>query len=419
MFFNEKKRNLFIYLVFTLAIVILNELRHYYSFDYAALKKSNYKNKIEVIESDRQSKTVNDDDDDDDDKSIIFHSSSNNRKEDKKKNIIVFITYSDHVNDGLCFGIETALMSGIKLNAIGVEAEIGTKFDFSSVKTVKSRKLFGFIEALSNESLWKDLGIYSYDSIIVLADASDVLYFRDGEHVMKKYIEIVDEMYPDDIDQKKKKKVVLIGAERNCWPYMDGQRVLQPGGKEHCEKFHVDELLHGSSYKYLNSGSLVGRLSSVLSLLREVEVTMNIDKENDDDQHLLQVQYLRQIENRRLASEEKFIIKLDHKSQIFQTGWGSNPAKLKYNEFDRSGAFYNQTKCSVENTEHGTEPAIVHFNGGKVAIKPIAQNFMERCFNPKSDKSRLNYYAMKTRVKDRYKWFESKCKVADRRAGLS
>jgi len=106
----------------------------------------------------------------------------------------VFITFSDFVGEGVCAGVETALLRGIELNVIGVKdaKSEGEKNGFAlekfaKVKTVKSRKMYGFLEALTErEKHWEAFGIASGDTIVNIADASDVLYFQDGATIMEK-----------------------------------------------------------------------------------------------------------------------------------------------------------------------------------------------------------------------------------------
>ena len=249
-------------------------------------------------------------------------------KQGEQRSSPVFITFSDFVGDGVCAGVETALLRGIELNVIGVadRKSEGEKNgfaleEFAKVKTVKSRKMYGFLEVLTEkEKHWEAFGIESGDTIVNIADASDVLYFQDGATIMEKYKQIVRDA---PVDESRKHTVVLVGAERNCWPSMDGERELVPGGKNYCEQFKA--VSGNSSYHFLNSGSLMGRVDAVKALLRRVEAVMDGGKENDDDQQLLQMQYERQIKQKNEGGEKEedaYAILLDHKASIFQTGWG-------------------------------------------------------------------------------------------------
>jgi len=324
----------------------------------------------------------------------------------------VFITFSDFVGEGVCAGVETALLRGIELNVIGVKdaKSEGEKNGFAlekfaKVKTVKSRKMYGFLEALTErEKHWEAFGIASGDTIVNIADASDVLYFQDGATIMEKYKQIVRDA---PVDESRKHTIVLVGAERNCWPSMDGERELVPGGRKYCEQFK--SVSGNSSYHFLNSGSLMGRVDAVKALLKRVEAVMEEGKENDDDQQLLQMQYERQIKQKNEGGEKEedaFTILLDHKASIFQTGWGSHLADGRYAARDPNGAYYNEAKCAVENTEHNSEPSIIHFNGGKVALFPVARRSIE-CFSSSSSSSSSS--SLREEIKSRYPWFETQC----------
>ncbi|CAL6332865.1 unnamed protein product [Bathycoccus prasinos] len=304
------------------------------------------------------------------------------KKQGEQRSSPVFITFSDFVGDGLCAGVETALLRGIELNVIGVadRKSEGEKNgfaleEFAKVKTVKSRKMYGFLEVLTEkEKHWEAFGIESGDTIVNIADASDVLYVQDGATIMEKYEQIVRDA---PVDESRKRTVVLVGAERNCWPSMDGERELVPGERNYCEQFKA--VSGNSSYHFLNSGSLMGRVDAVKALLKRVEAVMDGGKENDDDQQLLQMQYERQIKQKNEGGEKEedaYTILLDHKASIFQTGWGSHLANGQYAVRDPNGAYYNEAKCAVENTEHNSEPSIIHFNG---------------------------------EIKSRYPWFETQC----------
>jgi len=334
-------------------------------------------------------------------------------KQREQRSSPVFITFSDFVGDGLCAGVETALLRGIELNVIGVadRKSEGEKNgfaleEFAKVKTVKSRKMYGFLEVLTEkEKHWEAFGIESGDTIVNIADASDVLYFQDGATIMEKYKQIVRDA---PVDESRKHTVVLVGAERNCWPSMDGERELVPGGRKYCEQFKAVSGI--SSYHFLNSGSLMGRVDAVKALLKRVEAVMDGGKENDDDQQLLQIQYERQIKQKNEGGEKEedaYTILLDHKASIFQTGWGSHLANGQYAVRDPNGAYYNEAKCAVENTEHNSEPSIIHFNGGKVALFPVARKSIE-CFSPSSSSSSSSS-SLREEIKSRYPWFETQC----------
>jgi hypothetical protein len=298
----------------------------------------------------------------------------------------VFMTFSDRVTDGACLGLETAAMAGMDLKLIGVDGGVDGQFDYSYVKNVKTKKLFGWIKVLTE--LGDEYGIRD-DTLVVLADATDVLYLQSADVVLSKYLALMDAIQPT-------RDLVIVSAERNCWPYMDGQRELQPGGREHCAKFPDG---NGSSYKYLNSGSFCGPARALAQMLTDVKNKM--ETVNDDDQHCLQEAYMREIEGN---GSDKYTIALDHKQQLFQTGWGSRLETSAYALNDAKGAYYNVSRGVIVNTEHNVEPAMVHFNGAKPAHVPIAKHYVN--FHAKKDNKSAEAHE---RLKLQYPWFADKC----------
>jgi hypothetical protein len=298
----------------------------------------------------------------------------------------VFMTFSDRVTDGACLGLETAAMAGMELKLIGVDGGVDGQFDYSYVKNVKTKKLFGWIKVLTE--LGDEYGIRD-DTLVVLADATDVLYLQSADVVLSKYLALMDAIQPT-------RDLVIVSAERNCWPYMDGQRELQPGGREHCAKFPDG---NGSSYKYLNSGSCCGPARALAQMLTDIKNKM--ETVNDDDQHCLQEAYMREIEGH---GSDKYTIALDHKQQLFQTGWGSRLETSAYALYDAKGAYYNTTRGVIVNTEHNVEPAMVHFNGAKPAHVPIAKHYVS--FHAKKDNKSAEAHE---RLNLKYPWFADKC----------
>jgi hypothetical protein len=298
----------------------------------------------------------------------------------------VFLTFSDRVTDGACLGLETAAMAGIDLKLIGVDGGVDGQFDYSYVENVKTKKLFGWIKVLTE--LGDEYGIRD-DTLVVLADATDVLYLQSADVVLSKYLALMDAIQPT-------RDLVIVSAERNCWPYMDGQRELQPGGREHCAKFPDG---NGSSYKYLNSGSFCGPAKALAQMLTDIKNKM--ETVNDDDQHCLQEAYMREIEGH---GSDKYTIALDHKQQLFQTGWGSRLETSAYALYDPKGAYYNTSRGVIVNTEHNVEPAMVHFNGGKPAHVPIAKHYVK--FHAKNDNKSAEAHE---RLKLQHPWFADKC----------
>ena len=128
---------------------------------------------------------------------------------------ITVLTYSDRVTQGLCRSMVTAARHGFELVVLGVD-----EMSFSSFSgDPKKKKIFGMKTLLSNETMLSKLGLQN-SSTILFADASDVLYLADLKEVGQRFRETVKEHG---------ESVVLVAAERNCWPYMVKDEERIPG----------------------------------------------------------------------------------------------------------------------------------------------------------------------------------------------
>jgi hypothetical protein len=318
------------------------------------------------------------------------HQQEHYPEQHRHPNDIVFLTFSDRVVDGLCYSVATASLNGIDIQVMGME----DGFDFShTVKNAKTRKLHAWTKLMSNQTLKQQYGIGD-STIVTLADASDVLYFDTPEAVHEKFVALENRLNLTD-------KLVLIGAERNCWPYMDGnQKIRLPEGMKHCSKFPSGD----STFRYLNSGSIMGRSKNLASLLLDVHSAMK--SVDEDDQGCLQKAYSTQVSGR---VTNKYTIALDHRQDIFQTGWGTNLENgLEFSKSKENDAFYDRDISRVVNTEHFKFPSVVHFNGGKNAYLPIAINYIKNRAVYRSSASVSNLVRNK---KMEYTWFSNQCSV--------
>merc|ERR1712159_673593 len=192
----------------------------------------------------------------------------------------VFFTYSDHITGGMCASGETAAMNDIDLQILGARG-VKDPFAYPDVKNVKTKKVFAFLHALTNEVWRKKFGIGG-DTIVSVGDATDVLYFKHKSEVIRAFEEIETESKVGD------NKLVVVSSERNCWPWMIHGKERLPNGTAICASFPDAP----SSYKYLNSGSLMGRAKGLAELLRDIVDRMQ--SVNEDDQMILANAFLRQ-----------------------------------------------------------------------------------------------------------------------------
>ena len=142
------------------------------------------------------------------------------KKNEAELHEITVLTYSDRVTQGLCRSMVTAARNGFELGILGVD-----KMSFSSFAgDPKMKKFFGMKALLSNETTLSKLGLNN-SSTILFADASDVVYLADLQEVSQRFHETLREHG---------ERVVLVAAERNCWPYMVKDKERIPGKFQMC-----------------------------------------------------------------------------------------------------------------------------------------------------------------------------------------
>ena len=107
---------------------------------------------------------------------------------------IVFMTYSDRVNEGLCAAIDTAAAVKIDLRIVGLDHE---EFDMQAVRNVKTKKLHAFLKILNEQELRDRYGITSDETIVSLTDANDVLYAQSAETVLESYRNLTRRVSPE------------------------------------------------------------------------------------------------------------------------------------------------------------------------------------------------------------------------------
>lgn len=274
----------------------------------------------------------------------------------------IFLTYSDHVTGGMCASAETAAMNDIDLQMLGAQGP-SDPFAFPDVKNVKTKKVFAFLHALTDE-VWRNKFGIGDDTIVSVGDATDVLYFKHRLEMIRAFEEIEAESKVGD------GKLVVVSGERNCWPWMIHGKERLPKGKEICASFPDAP----SSYKYLNSGSLMGRAKGLAALLRDVVDRMQ--SVNEDDQLILANAFLRQSAPKTSPVDSPYVIKLDHMQRLFQTAYDGQLASPNFAQYRAKDAYYDRAHTQVVNTETNTTPVIVHFNGLKANLFPIARHFM-------------------------------------------
>ena len=313
------------------------------------------------------------------------------KKSEPELHEITVLTYSDRVTQGLCRSMVTAARHGFELGILGVD-----EMSFSSFAgDPKMKKLFGMKALLSNETTLSKLGLHN-SSTILFADASDVVYLADLQEVSQRFHETLREHG---------ERVVLVAAERNCWPYMVKEKERISGGSFKCAEFPSKN----STFMFLNSGAYIGKVEAMKYLIASAYDRLSDAKDDQLALHELYAEQLRQTRN-GAGGKSAFDIVLDRRALIFQTGWGTNLEGERYADREGNGAYYDTQSGRVINTEHDTRPLLVHFNGGKNALQPVstavlAQELLQ------SDKRRTNPILKTYRAK--YVWFASECASLD------
>jgi hypothetical protein len=214
---------------------------------------------------------------------------------------ITVLTYSDRVTPGLCRSMVTAASHGFELHVLGVN-----EMTFSSFAgDPKMKKLFGMKALLSNETKLSELGLHN-KSTIVFSDASDVIYLSQPNEIKEHVHALLKE---------RGENVVLIAAERNCWPYMVKDREMMPGGNAKCAEFPS----HNSTFRYLNSGAYIGRVESIKYMIASAYDRLSDAKDDQLALHEIYAEHLQKIRN-GTDRKSTFDIMLDQRANIFQTG---------------------------------------------------------------------------------------------------
>jgi hypothetical protein len=335
---------------------------------------------------------------------VVSSSSSTERDSSLSFTRVSVVTYTDRASDGLCLSALTAALQGIELVIVGVDGDEDDELDFSNVTNAKTRKLHAFVALLTNDDLWSKYVVSSSEEteekhLVVFVDASDVLYLKPSEYIASAYEKTIAEHPGHPLRDR---DVVLLAAERNCWPHMDGPRERIPGGRDFCANF--DTLVaEASSFKYPNSGGFMGPRKALAKAINDIRSEMRTAE--DDDQLCVQKAMIRR-------QDATYDFRLDYKSRVFQTGWGTN---LETKDFgvQSVGAYFDANRSVILNTEHGTEPAIVHFNGGKVALTPVGEALLKRRASISfvdAKRQRGRFFEIDSRYRQRHAaWYDATC----------
>lgn len=198
-----------------------------------------------------------------------------------------------------------------------------------------------------------------------LSDKPRILYnaIKNGE-IKSKYIVFVDAfdvVFADKLDNIMGKFnslecPILIGAEKNCFP--------QNFQKEY------DKLPHTSSYKYLNSGVIIGEVEAILTVLEAMDAP-NLPRDYHDPNKGYNHHFNDQAYYMDLYLRQPIPMKLDYDCTIAQ-----NMQDVKEGDFilsQKSSVIQN----GIINMETNSVPSIIHWNGGSKSagtMQPILKH---------------------------------------------
>ena len=304
------------------------------------------------------------------------------------QHIFSVLTYSDRVTPGLCRSMATAALQGFELSVLGVDEESFTGFSGDP----KMKKLLGMQALFQNNTLQSQFGLHD-GSVLIFADAGDVLYLGGLDEVEKRWNALIAK-HGDDF--------VLVAAERNCWPYMVKTQERIAGGARQCNEFPA----LNSTFHYVNSGAYMGKLKAVENL-----VAAAYSRTTGDDQlsfHEVYAEYMSKGNISGQGPKPGLKIGLDSTASVFQTGWGTNlESGIKYTQHESKGAYYDQQSRRVINTEHDTKPIVVHFNGGKSALQLLASSVLAAQSSIIANREIINEVLTMYRAK--HSWYTDSC----------
>jgi hypothetical protein len=176
------------------------------------------------------------------------------------------------------------------------------------------------------------------EEIIVFVDAWDVVFASSVESVVNRFKDFNTE--------------IIFGAEKNCFPS--------------CFKREYDRLGSSSSYKYLNSGVIIGYTGAMMITLEAMDAP-NLPVDYYDGRTGRNYHFNDQANYMDMFLRKPVNMKLDYGCAIAQ-----NMQDVEEGDLDFSGD-------RIRNTETNTYPMIIHFNGGskdKWGREPIL-NFLK------------------------------------------
>ena len=168
------------------------------------------------------------------------------------------------------------------------------------------------------------------EKYICFVDAWDVVFADTLENIMEKYSSF--------------NSPIVIGAEKNCFP-------------AHFKK-EYDRLPHTSSYKYLNSGVIIGETEAILEVLEAMDAA-NLPRDYHNSQTGTNYHFNDQAMYMDMYLRKPVKMQLDYNCLIAQNMQDVNEDELIiFSGFAGEGHFAN-----IINKETNSMPSIIHWNG--------------------------------------------------------
>lgn len=201
-----------------------------------------------------------------------------------------------------------------------------------------------------------------------LSDKPRILYnaIKDGK-ITEEYIVFIDAfdvVFADTLDVVMEKfesfnSPIVIGSERNCFPSNF--------------KKEYDRLQHTSSFKYLNSGVIVGETEAILTVLEAMDAA-NLPRDYHDNIKGYNHHFNDQAYYMDLYLRQPVKMKLDYECLIAQNMQDVTQEELA---FFGGGSVGGSFVSKIKNKETNTCPSIIHWNGGSKSagtMQPILKH---------------------------------------------
>lgn len=238
---------------------------------------------------------------------VTYSKSSNNERSSR----LHTVTYASHGgrDDRFCRAVESAVRHNFNLVILGW----GLPWKGLSQKLEAAHEYAASLPS---------------NDLLLFTDAFDVLFSASPSYIEEKFF--------------MQNYTILFSAECGCWPHLMEDRAA-------CfDKYPQSP----TPYRYLNSGSWVGKASLAAEMLAEVIRKAGNDFRNANDQKLVADMYI----------SGKYGIQLDFYNNIFQSMHMTLDAPLPYCN-PRPDIILNSNNTWYNKRTKAT-PAVFHFNGG-------------------------------------------------------